>query len=155
MFGRVVYLHIRISEPINTNMFMIVIIYLTNIFKDNHIFLFMCSHSNSATLKAMNKMLRNRKSISKNITYFKEIMQKNEELHQYIWLFNIGLYLFYIESFFALASNCYFQNIQSSKLFFTEKMRLLQLSGLMLSIVSYGLVIKSSLTLVGQKAFGL
>ena len=57
-------------------MFMIVIIYFTNVFQDNHIFLFRYFHNNFAMLKTMIKTLTNRDSFSKVITHFKSYLIK-------------------------------------------------------------------------------
>ena len=48
-FGRFVHLHILEIEHKSTNMFISIIIYFTNVFKDNHISLYRCLHSYSAT----------------------------------------------------------------------------------------------------------
>ena len=57
-------------------MFMIVIIYFSNIFQDNHIFLLWCLHSSVATLKTIIVMLANRNSFIKSIAYLEEYLIK-------------------------------------------------------------------------------
>ena len=63
-FGRVVHLHIQINEHKNTNIDMFIIIYFTNVFKDNHIVLFRCSHRNSVTSRTISEKIMNLISIT-------------------------------------------------------------------------------------------
>ena len=69
-FGRVVHVHIQVNEHENTNMFMFVIIYVTNVFKDNHIFLFRCLHRSLVTSRTIIDKMTNRNSHNKSNTFF-------------------------------------------------------------------------------------
>ena len=64
------HLHMKINEHVNTSMFMVVKIYFTNIFEDNHIFLFSCLHCNLEALGRIIDILMNRNSFNKNNSCF-------------------------------------------------------------------------------------
>ena len=76
---RVNYSHIKINEHKNTNMFMLIIIYFTNIFEDKHIFLVRCLHHNLATSRTIIKKIMNRNSFDKNNACLKNTFNRNYE----------------------------------------------------------------------------
>ena len=86
----------QINENVNTNMFMI---YFTNVFEDNHIFLFRCLCSNLVTLRRIIDILMNLNLFHEN-NMCKKIFKKSEGLQWYIYLFNFGLYVLHIKLLF-------------------------------------------------------
>ena len=59
-------------------MLIVVITYLIYDLEGDHIFLFLCLHSDVATLEAMTEISMSRNLISKNIIYFVGYLAKNE-----------------------------------------------------------------------------
>ena len=72
------HLRIHINEHKNTNMFIFIIIYFTNVFEDNHIFLYRCLHRNLVTSRTINEKITNSNSCNKNNACF-YIFNKDEE----------------------------------------------------------------------------
>ena len=87
----------QINEHKNTSMFIVVIIYFTNIFKDNHIFLFGCLHSTLATII---ETLTNSTSFNKNNTCFYYNLQMRN--HKDIIGCLILVFILYIKLLFLL-----------------------------------------------------
>ena len=59
------YIYIQINEHNIANMFIFIRIYFTNVFEDNHIFLYRCLHRNIATSRTIIEKITNRISFNK------------------------------------------------------------------------------------------
>ena len=78
-----------------TNMFIFIIIYFSNVFENNHNFLFRCLHRNLVTSRTIIEKISNKISFNKYNTCLFFILIKIEEPQRNTWLFNFGL-CFYI-----------------------------------------------------------